>query len=381
MEIGLSSDDIPIEVLSRLPAKTLLGLKCVSRGWHHLISDPAFIRVQIQRSKEAISGFFFQEKFHWCDADIETLSYIPIGREQAVVKHTVLDFLPEKVVIMDSSNGLICCRSCMPAPDPVIYVCNPSNKEWVTLKWAKPEKSKSLALLFDPFCNPIDTPMNFKVISVHQIETDTDLYFSFKIYCSEKGAWRESKENCFCHYDLFKRKGVFAGGVLHWLTNGDQILTFNVENEQCQLINLPTSTIECNDLPEMCIGEAEGHLHYIMISTSGLQVWILEDYSGPKWVLKDSISLAMMEEENPQFLYNLLQRTAGRVTFDMIPWIEPLAFKDGLLLMRVSSRMYLYHLESRRMKELCSLTKLGPNSLVYPTVLPYSMSLIRLAYP
>ncbi|KAG5526709.1 hypothetical protein RHGRI_032837 [Rhododendron griersonianum] len=233
-DLWFASNDILIDVLSRLPSKTLLKIKCVSKQWHHLISERSFIRQQSER-KEAISGFFFQERFQWCDDDIRSISCIPVNTEAAAkVQRSVFDFLPQSVVLLSVSDGLICCRSCFPSPQREVYICNPLNKEWVTLPWPTVPKQSSLGLAFDPSRDSTDESTNFKVVAVHQNETETemeDLYFSYDVYSSKTKTWTRSKEVCQCNHSLFKNKGVFVGGALYWPTDGDQILMFDVQNE------------------------------------------------------------------------------------------------------------------------------------------------------
>ncbi|XP_059624862.1 F-box protein At5g49610-like [Cornus florida] len=378
------NDDLTAAVLSRVPTITLLGFKRVWREWRRLISDRSFIQSQLKRM-EPIAGLFFQERFHWCNDDIESVSYIPVttGSE---VKQTVLNFLPENVVVLGVSNGLLCCRSCFSSKRPVIYVCNPSNKEWVSLQWPAPDKRNILALVFDPFLDPVDVSTNFKVVRVHKIVTEAedtdystviemeDLYFSFGIYSSESGTWRRSMEICQCNHNLLKNKGICIGKVLYWPTDGDKVLMFDVEKELSWLLTVPVP----HTLPEICIGESERQLHYVLISEDGLQVWVLEDYLESKWEIKYFIALDKMEEENPEFLCNTQQRVANRGD---IPWMDPLAYKDGLLFMRVSTGIFSYHFETREMEELCSLSVLGSNSLLSPILLPYSLSLVPLRRP
>ncbi|XP_057465245.1 F-box protein At5g49610-like [Actinidia eriantha] len=383
-EIWFAINDIPMDVLSRLPVKTLLGLKCVSKDWHRLISERSFITHQLKRA-EPVSGFFFQERFQWCDDDIKTISYIPVKMEGTEVQSSVFNFLPESVVLSAVSNGLICCRSCFPSPRPVIYVCNPLNKEWVTFPWSAPDKRSSLGLAFDPFKNPIDKSTDFKVVTVHQTasdmeveDEDKDSYLTFDIYSSKTRTWHRSREKCHCHHSLFKNKGIFVGGALYWLTDGDQILMFDVQNELSWLVTVPIPLVQFDSIPEMCIGESEGKLHYVLISEGGLHVWVLEDYLDFTWELKYSIALDAMEKENTEFLCNIQQRVKSRMAVDMTPWMDPLAFKDGILFMRVAARIYLFNMETRKLEELCTLSMLGPNSIISPIVLPYSMSLIPL---
>ncbi|RLN25114.1 hypothetical protein C2845_PM07G13050 [Panicum miliaceum] len=53
-------EDIIFDVLARLPVKTLCRLRCVSKGWRALISDPTFAAAQGSRSAAApiVAGVF-----------------------------------------------------------------------------------------------------------------------------------------------------------------------------------------------------------------------------------------------------------------------------------------------------------------------------------
>ncbi|KAL6973679.1 hypothetical protein U1Q18_027866 [Sarracenia purpurea var. burkii] len=377
-ELWFASNDIPIDVLSRLPTKILLGLKRVSKDWNRLISERSFIKHQL-KSKETISGFFFQERFQWCDVDIKSISYIPVKMKGSELQNTVFSFLPESVVLLAVSNGLICCRSCFPSPQPVIYVCNPLNKEWMTLPWPAADKRSSLGLAFDPLQDPIDESTNFKVVAVHQSAIDMeDSYYSFHIYSSKTRTWSRSGEICQCHHNLFKNKGIFIGGALYWLTDGDQILMFDIQNELSWLVTVPLPVTQFVSIPEMCIGESEGKLHYVLISEDGLHVWVLDDYLDCTWALKYSITLDEVEIENSEFICNVQERVARRMMMDSIPWMDPLACKDGILFLRVAAKMFSYNFETRKLEDLCTLSMLGPNSMISPTVLPYTMSLVPL---
>ncbi|XP_022732040.1 F-box protein At5g07610-like [Durio zibethinus] len=375
--LGDPNNDISFDVLSRLPTKYMPRLKCVSKGWNRLISDPIFMKVQSQK-REPLSGFFFQQKYEWCNDDITTISYIHVEKQDVDLHQTVFNFLPEPVVLLASCNGLVCCRSCSPFEDPCIYICNPLNNNWIKLKWDAPNKENSFALAFDPCRDLIGTSTMFKLIRVKQFETDINaLCFSFEVYSSDSGAWKKSEETCKCNNNLHKNKGIFAGGVLHWLTDGDEVLTFHVENELSWLVSVPLPSNEFRSIPEACIGDSDGRLHYILVSQYGFQVWFLEDYFESRWSLKLSKTLEEMEEQHSQFLYNLRERVTQRLEVNMEPWVDPLAFKDGYLLMRVSRKIMLYNIETNKMQIVCFVSKLGTSS-IFGTVLPYSLSLVPL---
>ena len=383
------NSDIPSNILCRLPSKTLLQFKSVSKGWYKLISDRSFIQSQLQKQKPTVSGFIFQGKYQWCNEDIRTVSYIPVvesqgegeGDSDKKVQQKGFDFLPEDVVMLASCNGIVCCRSCFPdqAQDPAVYVCNPSKKEWIKLQsTAALDNLSTIGLAFDPTRDPIDISTKFKLVRVRQLETEEeDFCYTFEVYSFETGAWTKSNEICHCNNNLVMNNSVYVGGILHWRTDGDEVLTYDVEKELSWLISVPIPAMEFETIPQACIGDSEGRMHYAMVSEKGLHIWFLEDFFESKWTLKHSKSLREIEEEHPRF-YNLHQRVTEAVTYHMEPWMVPLAIKDGLLLLRVSTKLYLYEIETCSVKQACSLSKLGPHIMFCPVVLPYSMSLVPL---
>ncbi|KAL8135075.1 hypothetical protein AgCh_009916 [Apium graveolens] len=374
-------NDITFNVISRLPTKTLFGMKCVSKEWQHLMLDRSFIKSQL-KSKEPTSGFFFQEKFQWCKEDIKSVNYIQAEADVTKVHSTVLDFLPETVVVQSSVHGLICCRSCFPSQNPIIYVCNPVNKEWVSLPYPEYDIQDSLALGFDPFVDPIDVSTNYKVIRVYEVDADMDnmddIMYSFDVYSSQTRAWRKAVEICQCSSHLYKNKGLFIKGIFYWLTHRGKILMFDVKNELALLIAVPLPLAQFNSIPEMCIGECDGKLHYVLISEDGFQLWVLEEQYTSQWDLKCFINLDKFEEQNRVFAYNI--RDKFTAAFNSSPWIDPLVFKDGMLFMRMTTDFYLFDFVAGKLKMLSNVYQLGPNSMNFPTVLPYTMSLVPLDY-
>lgn len=289
MDLILLDKDIFFNVLSRLPANILVQLKLVSKGWCGVIEDLDFVHLLVKMGKTIfISGFFFQEKFLYCDIDVQKLSYIPIGANEIRIYQNVLDFLPEKVTILGSSNGLIFCRTCIPSPNPSLYICNPVNKQLVNLKWDRIDRRDYFAFSFEP------SSTRYNLVRVFQVDVFTpgkeEFYFTFEVYNWEKKVWVKSKEICHCEDCLCANKQIMVDAVLYWLTDANTMLIFDVKNELSLLINLPISFFFEDKLPEICLGESDNVLHCVVVTPEALEVWALEDYFGPKWDLKSLIS-------------------------------------------------------------------------------------------
>ncbi|CAJ1932312.1 unnamed protein product [Sphenostylis stenocarpa] len=388
------NSDVLTEILSRVPAKELLSLKLVCKEWHCVISSRSFAKTQLRTTEVVLTGFILQEKFMWCNEDIKIVSYIfveEMARGGSKVNQTVFDFLPEEVVMLASCKGLVCCRSCFPSERPFIYVCNPWSREWVKLEWpwatsqneiTNGQRNMALALAVDiePSKGFVDT---FKLVRVNHVavqgdndedEEEGELYFTFELYSSEIRAWRKSNETCQCYSKLVNNEGIYIGGVLHWL-HGDQVLTFDVENEFSWLVPAPIPVSEFMAVPEVCIGESEGRLQYVVVSEQGVHVWGLEDCYEDKWILVYCKSLEEIEGEWPRFFINLKVHVMERVNG---PWVNPLAFKDGLLLMKCVN-LYLFDVKNNKMAQACSILDLKSQCMLNPTVFAHSLSLVPLS--
>ncbi|PIA44539.1 hypothetical protein AQUCO_01700263v1 [Aquilegia coerulea] len=324
MEFGSSNDDIRIEVLSRVPVKSLLTSKCVSKRWQGIISETSFQRLHCRRTKPIISGFFFQ------------------------------------CLMRCNINGLICCRN-FGIGAQFVFICNPLKREFLQIKGPKGingRRLRGLGFVFDPLCYSLDGTPSFKIVSVSKKK---GFVFSFHIYSSKVREWRLSEEIYYDDCDLsLGGLGIFAGGVFYWLTGGNVVMAFDLEKGKSKCIDLTVPRIQRNEgLCEMCIGESEGCFYYILITDADLRVWALNR-----------------------------KIASGIVVGGLIlpTWIEPIAFKDGNLLVKlrcrfnyerggleVCTKIYLYNLDAGTMKELCVLEELGL-PVGYLRTIPYCMS-------
>ncbi|KAF5206788.1 hypothetical protein FRX31_003627 [Thalictrum thalictroides] len=338
---------------------------------------------QCQNTKPVISGFFLQDMFD----ELQHIKYVSICNDQVTVQNTIMDFIPNNIHLIASSNGLICCRN-FGIGAQLVFICNPLKREFLEIKGPKginEHKLRGLGFVFDPQCYSLDGTPSFKLVSISKRKSSV---FSFHIYSSEERKWRLSEEICYDDCDLsLGGRGIFAGGVVYWLTVGSVVIAFDLEKGNSKCINLPVPRIHRNEgLCEMCIGESVGCLHYILITDADLRVWVLNGEHG--WLLKHSISLTAIQEEYPNFFYNEGRLASAIVVSGLIlpTWIEPISFKDGNLLIKlrcclrygrrgvdVSTKIYLYNFDAGTVKELCALEDLGL-PIGYLRTIPYSMS-------
>lgn len=77
-------------------------------------------------------------------------------------------------------------------------------------------------------------------------------------------------------------------------------------------------------------GESKGRLHYVQVTVEGLYVWYLEAYYGFHWSHTLGKSLRDIEEIYPRLCLNF----KNRVNMDTSLLMNPLCFKDGILLIK-----------------------------------------------
>ncbi|KAK1649469.1 hypothetical protein QYE76_067274 [Lolium multiflorum] len=150
---GKLTEDPLIEILSRMPYKSLCRFKCVSRRWRSIISHPDHRKVLAQYHLQALAGFFYRSCNHdyYPSLLVRNFTAVSVGGRPHI--QPSLPFLPkcEHFSILDSCNGLllVCCYQ---STDPASFnyiVCNPATEKWVVLPgWFS--KTRTACLGFDP---------------------------------------------------------------------------------------------------------------------------------------------------------------------------------------------------------------------------------------
>ncbi|CAO2034525.1 unnamed protein product [Urochloa humidicola] len=193
------TDDLIVDILSRLPVKSLCRCKCVSPHWRDLISDPDHRR----RLPQTLAGFFFSD---WTDGrDVWRFANLGEARRPPLIS-TPFSFMPgyDDVAVVDACNGLLLCRPAKGSPQHLsrYVVCNPVTKSWVALPDsgshgddAEDVQPFVARLGFDPAVSA-----HFHVFEF--VENSYGTVAGVEIYSSEAGAWsyKESLWNYETHF-------------------------------------------------------------------------------------------------------------------------------------------------------------------------------------
>ncbi|VAH50952.1 unnamed protein product [Triticum turgidum subsp. durum] len=312
---SLLTDDLILEILSRLPARSVHRFKCVSPAWRDLIADLAHRK----KLPQTLAGFVYST-YDRVDPRFQRFHFAKVSGAAAPPVDMSLSFLPPDeywyVDQLDTCNGLILCRAHMlpssPSGDentPVeshYIVCNPATGRWVDLP-PHPEVPPGCRifarLAFDPAASS-----HFHVLQFNDSQ-QKEYVTGVNIYSSQTGAWICRESRLVEKISLFTGlASVFLHGMLHLLgllypmnMEDDAVLVVvDMEGQVWNTIPVPSGGLSFGR-----IGLSQGCLHYATtpLATDDKKkkkrkkkkedtstVWCMKDHDSKEWVLKHSVS-------------------------------------------------------------------------------------------
>ncbi|WCJ24883.1 F-box family protein [Euphorbia peplus] len=336
-------DIIREKALQYLPAKCLRRYTGVCREWKLYISTPFFAHNQ-SNSFQQVSGLF-------CQYGASQPSFISLDPNAYGIPDPSLSFLPEKVNIKSSSNGLLCCRGETGARP--YYICNP-----VTRQWKKLPKSDSnhgpdpaLVLVFKP--SLLNFVAEFKIVCAFQSDLDG---CEFDIYSSSDNSWKTSREIFFGDKNIIPNSGVHVDGILYWQTKFRGILAFDLKNERSSLLGGYYSTAGGH------FGEYKGKLCCARLSGPLLCIDILANAHSNT-----------MQMNSKAKAWNSKKVGLSNSLFEGRTGAAKLMFVGGeVVVIRFGSMVLSYNWDSKDIEQLSSAAE------DYTVMIPYVNSLVEI---
>ncbi|KAF9602566.1 hypothetical protein IFM89_029865 [Coptis chinensis] len=278
-ELQVSGDfpsDVLLDILSRLPLKSLSNFRWVCKTWYNVIHHPRFAMKHyvhaLQNRSPCIVITVDKGVDYLVDHQVfdnHQVSTVPYSLELC---DSVRLF---RYQVISSVNGLICYCDyflCDPCIHESYYSCNPITQEHILLP--EPPKNKNCSIVFSRFgFDSIND--KYKVIQILQ---HSDYKYEAQIYTLGSGRWRKLKSPP--SDVLVCPPNVFVNGYLHWLgedcLENFVILIFSMSTEEFSIIQPPLAINLIYGDQELVV--LDEHLCLVRFSRDQLDIWKMKDH-------------------------------------------------------------------------------------------------------
>jgi F-box interacting protein len=401
-------DELVTEILLRLPVKSLLRFKSVSKGWRATISDPFFIGSHLRQSAS-----------RWRQSPSllvtpHALAYVIEGEAWPTTFCTEICFFewqwqrqppkeeeenPEARFIMHCGEFLgefntVCyfahCDGLVLAPtDGTVYLFNPATRDTMTL----PDSNRNKMHHYEA-CRPVGLGLDpltgrHKVVRAFYRSRDplTGIYdmgmevFTVGDACAST-SWRETTADPPYPVAEFVT-AVFANGALFWAIdkhglepNPHGLLRLRLDDESFSVTRLPHLLDDPDALDgSFILDEMHGELCLTAFSSSSKPSELMQPLK--MWTLVEQDASSSTSTSRWEHRYSLA-----------IPgMVRPIALlPGGAMMVRASQHLCRYDLQTHQLETVCELDRLRYNGTIqsarreifYFNVVPYTESLVRI---
>ncbi|KNA13203.1 hypothetical protein SOVF_118230 [Spinacia oleracea] len=333
-------EEIVVDILLRLPAKSIGRFRCVSKPWKSLLSEPQFIKAHLNRIKQHPTT----------EESIICRHFYALYSTRLNNAHHLFDEIKGFATKLNldghcfdlfdfqfaSCDGLILVRDV----EIKLLLINPTTREVKPL----PE--------IDPLLSPVIFGIGYDSVNDDYkvvIAGISDEGLIFFIYSVKNGSWKRVEKNVpFDHNASFFSTGVFVNGYIHWVAYKKDvsiIAAFNVAEEKFCELPLPSIA----DIKKYSIDDYDpekGELvFHILVELGGClsgfpyriptNVWMMKEYGVQEsWTfipINDSDSgfrplsllgkeqMVMLMNDEKLVMYNLEKGTFKDITVQGIP--------------------------------------------------------------
>ncbi|XP_059450108.1 F-box/kelch-repeat protein At3g06240-like [Corylus avellana] len=320
-----------IEILSRLPVKSLMRFRCVCKTWYSLISSPYFVATHLnhalsnphlllhhldyQLNKERFTLHSFDEPFprnHFTkhlDYSSPAIHILLLSLDQEIEEKGGFFAYPSDFIelrclhqrvnsflyVVGSSNGLLCLADDVFGNKVGLFVLwNPSIQKAISL----PEPNigfRSYGSFIHSLGFGYDRKTDdYKLVRLVYLEGTTNIRFNdvpplVEIYTLRTGAWRSVEAPGPPYVIEMWSSSVFLNGAVHWPAHTPRqqgafrnvIVLFDMEDEAFLEVAMPKSLQGAEHL-NVTVATVDGLLALVPFNESGNEefhsVWVMKEY-------------------------------------------------------------------------------------------------------
>ncbi|KAJ0917064.1 putative F-box domain-containing protein [Helianthus annuus] len=291
------SDYLPLEIqeeiMKRLPVKSLIQFRSVSKQWMSLIDSPDFIKHYSGQQHLLVRydrDYLYDEPEYVSFVDDDTLP-----RQKVSPTIPLLVSMLERSSMIGSSHGLLCLFGYY-GRDEMAILWNVSIRKAVAIDVPNVVYQKYKTILGFGVCDETCDPKIVKIICINSqrdIESTSDsIPWQVEVFTLSTGAWRSPYSSNLPRKSIeFRSEQVFVDQFLYWcatdrvtIDGGIQsynvIISFDVTSEKFREINLPDALAHHQPY-ELSISKLKESLVVVQscgeINDGVFRVWMMED--------------------------------------------------------------------------------------------------------
>ncbi|XP_027085877.1 F-box protein CPR1 [Coffea arabica] len=285
--------ELILDILSRLPATSLLRFRCVSKPWRSLIDSPDFVQMHLRQSQKAagttnrslILGFLGIYSIDLDSLDCARPLRPPFSSSD----------------VSNSCNGLVLLLGQNQTP----FLWNPCTRKYKTLpdsphEYPPPGIPVDYNALYKRYgFGYVAQDDDYKVLRVVEFRSPDSTWIGSeaKIYSLKTNSWRRVD-----HYPFplprIRGWGVHVNGAVHTVLSLDnyyqEIVAFDLRTEKHYTIPKPDLLLEN---VELSVDEMAGCLCLLVRKKRRINIWIMKEYHvKSSWTKLLSIAPPLIDE-------------------------------------------------------------------------------------
>uniref|UniRef100_A0A2N9GK39 F-box domain-containing protein n=1 Tax=Fagus sylvatica TaxID=28930 RepID=A0A2N9GK39_FAGSY len=297
-------EDIVLNILAKLPVKSVIRFRCVCKSCYSLITSPNFISTHLNNNNKDNNdhGYllhmpnFIKNAIHSSSRSNSNRPVCAVACDpmfNRISEFRISSNFPLQIaLIVGSCNGLLCVAD---YSIEVIYLWNPSIRKFKRL----PDICLSHEWVATGFAYQSDTD-DYKVVKIcHSLyEKGIDPVVEAEVYTLSSDLWRSVGISLMGNVEINDIKScspaVFVSGALHWLAyfrEGEKmILSFDVNREKFGEMGLPdlcgdefipqmqTLVVFKGNLAFITLGYPETNYEDFMLIQTPCIIWVMGEY-------------------------------------------------------------------------------------------------------
>ncbi|URD94310.1 F-box associated domain [Musa troglodytarum] len=334
MEMMELPSDLFMEILSWIPARVLLKLRCVCKCWYSITTDPVFVRLHLQKQQvlpEVASVLTFHR--HFID-DRSLLSRLDVVDVPWIENHIAIWHNRPMLVVSPPCHGLFCLYHSSMELGVCLY--NPTTRKSFSL----PQNFTSININPSDFCvgyHPISR--QYKVIHTFCTRSTS---LAMETVTVGGSTWRKVEvSSAHTMFTSIKMGKPSATGTMYWLAQKnileEIILSLDLDTER--LIEVPFPDIKHrHERGNNSLIEMEGTIHLAIhrfAKIDWMDIWKLRESGAHRvWIHRFHLHLCA------------LPTGVGQVERVFRPPM-PLLINQGKILISDCRRLVCYDLASK----------------------------------